>query len=98
MKLRIADSFGAIETNHKGQPIKKDLSQLKKLLARAKKMKHKTMPKLLDGSEVMRTLNLKPGKKVGEILRKIRDLQYAGKIKSSAAAKKFLNSLDKQNE
>jgi len=50
------------------------------------KQKEQALPHLLDGNEIMRILNLKPSKKVGEIKDEIRDLQLAGKLKSEEEA------------
>ncbi|MBP7670893.1 CCA tRNA nucleotidyltransferase [Candidatus Gracilibacteria bacterium] len=54
----------------------------------------KLLPKtLLTGEEIMKTLNLKPGKQVGDILDQIREKQLAGEIKTVEEAREFLASL-----
>ncbi len=45
---------------------------------------------LINGNDVMKTLKLKPGPQVGELLEKIREAQATGKIKTRADALHFL--------
>lgn len=47
---------------------------------------------LLSGEEIMKYLKLKPGKKVGQKLNKIREMQLAGKIKTKKEAINFLKN------
>ena len=44
----------------------------------------------LDGREIMKLLNIKPSKKVGEILEEIKELQLAGEIKTKEQAIVFV--------
>lgn len=46
-------------------------------------------PKLIDGSEVMRELNLAPGPRVGEVLEVIREGQATGKVSTREEAVEF---------
>lgn len=46
-------------------------------------------PKLLDGNEVMRELNLAPGRRVGEVLEAIREAQATGKVSTREDAVEF---------
>jgi poly(A) polymerase len=51
------------------------------------------LPKpLLNGDEVMKILNIKPGKEVGRILESLREEQLAGRIGDKQAAEKFVSS------
>lgn len=46
-------------------------------------------PKLLDGNDVMRELNLAPGRRVGEILEAVREGQATGKVSTREEALEF---------
>lgn len=73
-----------------------DLSAYESLkqLYRHEIAKLKLMPKqLICGDEIMKILNLKPGKRVGEIILEIRQKQLAGEIKTKKEAKEFVNKL-----
>jgi tRNA nucleotidyltransferase/poly(A) polymerase len=48
---------------------------------------------ILNGREVMKILNLKPSKKVGEILEALREAQLNGKIKNQTEAVKFIKKI-----
>lgn len=89
-KLMFADGGATIAENGKAM-----LTDYRALRARARAIAHGakryTLPKpLLDGNEVMKLLNLKPGPAVGEALRALREEQLAGKIRTAAAARAFL--------
>jgi len=45
---------------------------------------------LLDGREIMEILNIKPSKKVGEIINSLIEAQISGEIKTKEEAKKFV--------
>lgn len=45
---------------------------------------------LLSGNDVMKTLDIPPGPRVGEIMRALRDEQLKGKVRTNAHAKKFI--------
>ncbi len=65
-----------------------------KKLYRHEIAKLKLMPKqLITGDEVMKITGLKPGKEVGEILKKVRHSQIEGDIKTSKEAKKLAKEL-----
>jgi putative nucleotidyltransferase with HDIG domain len=53
----------------------------------------KVMEKLLDGEDVMRLLNLPPGKKIGKILMALREAQEIKKIVNRSEAEDFVRSL-----
>lgn len=70
-----------------------DLSMYEKLkkLYRHEIAELKLMPKqLIRGEDIMKILNLKPGKKVGKILQEVREKQLAGELKTSKQAKEYL--------
>lgn len=67
-------------------------NELKKLY-RHEIAKLKLMPKILiKGDEIMKTLNLPPGPKIGEVQKKIREKQLEGTIKTKKDARNFLKN------
>lgn len=84
LELYRADSAGTL-------PRRLDLYQKVKRLYKEEIAKLKLMPKqLVSGDEIMKILEMKPGKKVGEILENIRQQQLGGKLRTKSAAKKFI--------
>lgn len=73
--------------NIKKNNYKKRMIVLKKRLSQIKKQPQKP---LLTGEEVMRLLNLTPGRLVGQVLRRLREAQLSGKISTKEEAGKFL--------
>ncbi len=57
-----------------------------------RKKDFKTKP-LLDGNEIMKLLNLNPGPKVGEVLRRLKFIQFEGKVKTRKEAERYVKSL-----
>jgi len=57
-----------------------------KTIVHAKKEERKLPPPLLDGNEVMKALNIESGPEVGTILKKLRELQLEGALKSKKEA------------
>lgn len=56
--------------------------------------KLKLMPKqLLKGDEIMKILKIEPSKKLGEIIKELREKQLEGEIKTKKEAKAFIKSL-----
>lgn len=58
----------------------------------SRKNDFKTKP-LLDGNEIMKLLNLNPGPKVGEVLRRLKFIQFEGKVKTKKEAERYVKSL-----
>jgi poly(A) polymerase len=58
-------------------------------------MKHMPVKpkKLLTGRDVMAILGIPPGKKLGEILEKLDELQLSGEIKTEDEARNWLKKL-----
>jgi len=48
---------------------------------------------LLDGHQVMKALELKPGPAVGEVLRRVKLMQFEGKLKNRKQALKYIKTL-----
>ncbi|MFA6534079.1 MAG: HD domain-containing protein, partial [Patescibacteria group bacterium] len=62
-----------------------------KQLARLGSIKKPALPApILDGREIMKLCKIKPGPEVGRIILKLREEQLKGRIRTKAAAKKFI--------
>ena len=67
------------------------LNHLDNLLNYYNEVKDITQHKpLLNGEEIMQILNLKPSKKVGEIMEEIKEMQLSGEIKTKDEAIDYL--------
>lgn len=95
IRLRIADSLGAWQTNLSGRVVKKEMQDWEKIIPKVKRWQKIQPPKILSGVDVMRVLKLRPGRRVGEILQQLEILQKQGKIKNRKQGITFLKSLDK---
>lgn len=97
MKLIYADILATIPKNGK-----MDISHFEKLEARIAKLKKlgktkKSLPKeILDGYEIMKKFDLKPGPKIGELKEALREEQLAGRVKTKEEAWGFLENLKKK--
>jgi len=67
--------------------------QLEALYKKAEKKIAKEPKKLIDGDEVMKLLNIKPGPKLGEIMEELHEKQLGGEITNKRTAIKWINSL-----
>ncbi|MDE2038728.1 MAG: CCA tRNA nucleotidyltransferase [Elusimicrobia bacterium] len=80
----------------KGADARKTVRHLQVISLLARRLfdeKRRAVPRrLLDGREVMRALNLKPGPAVGEWLERLREAQAEGKVATRAQALAFLKS------
>jgi len=70
-----------------------ELYDYAKALYERERKKPKPPKPLLDGFEVMKILNLKPGPAVGKAIKKLEDAQLIGKIKTKDEAEKFVKGL-----
>jgi tRNA nucleotidyltransferase/poly(A) polymerase len=55
----------------------------------------KPLPKLLDGNEIMRMLNLKQSPLLGKIINELHEAQLNGEVNTKEEAIKFIKSFDK---
>ena len=53
----------------------------------------KPLPKLLDGQEIMKILNIKPSPKLGEVIDALKEAQLNGDVLTHDDAVKFVKSL-----
>ncbi len=87
LELYRADAMGII-------PLDLSAYEGLKKLYRHEIAKLKLMPKqLITGDEVMKITDLKPGKEIGEILKKVRHAQIEGEIKTKKEAKQFVEKI-----
>jgi tRNA nucleotidyltransferase/poly(A) polymerase len=77
LDLRTSDRIGSGST-----PTSWRLDLFKKRLIEVQKQPFQIKDLKIDGNEVMKTLKLKPGPKVGEVLKKLFDEVIAGKVKN----------------
>lgn len=54
------------------------------------------LPVLLDGNDVMRILNIKPSKQLGEIMNALHEAQMSGDVATKEQAEVFIFNLFKQ--
>lgn len=97
LKLIYVDALSTIPPS--GKP---DLTNYKKLVKRIERLRDlgrgrkKELPKnLLDGDEIMKILQIKPGPQVGQYKEKLREAQLGKKIKTKKEAEIFLKKLCK---
>jgi len=97
LKLRIADSLGAKQTDLFGRVVKKEMRDWFAVFPKIKRWQKVKSKKIVDGADVMKILKLEPSKKVGEILEEVEILQKQGKIKNRQQGITFIKSLDSQS-
>lgn len=91
LKLSFADVSATVPPS--GKP---DFTQFNQMLDRMKQLKElskdkKELPEtLINGYEIIKEFNLKPGPKVGKLLKLVREEQLSGRIKQKTEAIKFL--------
>lgn len=93
LMLIFVDSLATIPPS--GEPALDSFYGLQKRIEDLKSLtKEKVrLPKsLIDGNDIMKAFNLKPGPKIGELLKDVREKQLAGKIKSKKEGIKFLKN------
>jgi len=74
--------------------LKKRISVLKKKIGNTKKS---TGRGLLNGNEIMKILNVAPGKKIGEIKEALREEELSGNIQTKSQAKAFITKKYEKN-
>lgn len=94
LKIFRADTLASIPTDSSGRQLKPSLDTYeyaRKLLKKACSQKV-LRQRLISGHDVMKIFGIPEGPKVGEVLRKSKDLQLGGKIKTRQEALKRLKS------
>ena len=95
--LAMADRLSARGPEITDKMVENNIKNLTKLLNFYLSVKDtlKPLPKLLDGNDVMKILNIKPSPKLGEIMNTLHELQISGDIITKEQAKIFIQSLKK---
>lgn len=73
--------------------VQKNLNKINELLKEPIQAQKVSNKGIVSGNDIMATLNIKPGPKVGEIKDKIQDLYLAGEIKDENEALEYLKTL-----
>lgn len=82
---------GVMVPDAKVQENLKNLEELGEFCERMEK-KLESLPKLLDGKEIMALLNIPPSKKLGEIIKELEEAQLSGLVNTKDEAVEFLRS------
>ena len=95
IELARADRLSARGEAVTDDMVEKNLENLMKLLEYYESIKDglKELPKLLDGREIMETLNIQATPKLGPILNELKEAQIAGVVKTKEDAITFIKSL-----
>lgn len=99
LKLSFVDIAASLP--EKGKPNFISFYQMEKRikeLKRLSKTKKELPPPLLNGYEIMQKFNLKPGPRIGELLKKLREKQLEKKIKTKGEALNYLANLIKDEK
>ncbi len=94
VRLRIADSLGAKMTDTKGKFIPKDTSKLRAVIRQIRRDRKVISKEFVTGHDVMATLSIKPGERVGKILRAVALAQLDKKVGDRRSAMAFIKKLD----
>lgn len=92
--LAKADRLSARGDDITDDMVKSNIDGLDKLLNFyiEKKDTMKPLPKLLDGNEIMKILNIKPSRKLGEILEALHEEQTSGNVNTREEAENFVKT------
>lgn len=93
--LAQADRLSARGEAVSDEMVENNISNLNKLLNFYLSVKDtlEPLPILLDGNDVMKLLNIKPSKRLGEIMNALHDAQLSGDVTTKEQAIEFINNL-----
>jgi poly(A) polymerase len=95
LKLMLADGLATVKQD--GLGMRDDYDLVRECMAKIKKTTgshgFKLVKPLLSGDDIMKTIKIKAGPKVGEILEQVRQKQLTGELKSKTAAIEFIQGL-----
>lgn len=93
--LAMADRLSARGPEITDEIVKNNIDSLKKLLDfyLEKRETLEPLPKLLDGKDVMKLLNIKPSPKLGEILDALYEAQLSGNVTTKEQAQEFVKNM-----
>lgn len=92
--LAMADRLSARGEAITEEMVENNISELKRLLNFYLKTKDslEPLPILLDGNDVMKILNIKPSKQLGEIMNALHEAQLSGDVTTKEQAVEFINN------
>jgi tRNA nucleotidyltransferase/poly(A) polymerase len=95
--LALADRLSARGVDITEDIVQKNISGIYYLLQKYKESMEeiKTLPKLLDGREVMKILNIPKGPEVGKVLNALKEAQISGDVNTKEEALEFLKDYKK---
>jgi tRNA nucleotidyltransferase/poly(A) polymerase len=90
-----ADRLSALGPEITQKMVEDNISGLNNLLSfyLSKKDNLKPLPKLLDGNDIMQILNIKPSKRLGEVVNALTEAQISGEVLTKEDAIKFVKTL-----
>jgi tRNA nucleotidyltransferase/poly(A) polymerase len=90
-----ADRLSALGPEITQKMVDDNISGLNNLLSfyLSKKDNLKPLPKLLDGNDIMQILNIKPSKRLGEVVDALTEAQISGEVLTKEDAIKFVKTL-----
>lgn len=93
--LAMADRLSARGPEITDEIVKNNIDSLKKLLDfyLEKRETLEPLPKLLDGNDVMKLLNIKPSPKLGKILDALYEAQLSGNVTTTEQAQEFVKNM-----
>lgn len=92
IELARADRLSARGVLVTDEVVEKNLKNLEELNSFCEKIlpELQALPKLLDGNEIMKILNIKPSKKLGEIINALEEAQLEGLVRNKEEAENFI--------
>ena len=93
--LAQADRFSARGPEITDEIVERNITSLNMLLRFYLEAREtlKPLPKLLDGNDVMKILNIKPSKKLGDIMNALHEAQISGDVTTKEHAVEFIKTL-----
>lgn len=97
LKLTVADGLGSIRRDGKvGLDRYTQFKRRLKKFEQTARLRNNQLPKaLLDGDEIMKTLGIKPGKEVGQMIELLREEQLAGRVTTKSVARVLIKKIGK---
>lgn len=90
-QLMLADTLASIPAS--GRPVVSHLKKLEKVISKLPVSNGKLSKPLLTGNEVMKSLKIPAGPKVGKVLSKLREAQLTGKVRNKSEARKLIKQI-----
>ena len=93
--IAYADRMSALGEDVTQEMIEKNINGLNKLLEGYLKLKSelKPLPKLLDGNEIMRILNIPASKELGKIIEQLKEAQMSSEVTTKEQAAEYIKKI-----